>query len=70
MLKIKFFKDYNEYKKGSILLVDNNIAHSFVDKEVAIVVNQEKVYKTTDFEEPPQDKMMRAKRNKNKRKNL
>lgn len=34
-MKIKFVKDYKEYKKNQIIEVTRNVAHGFIEKKVA-----------------------------------
>lgn len=51
MIRVKFLKDYKEFKKNAIELVSNNVAFGLIDSGVAIISKDmvENDYKTSDF---------------------
>ena len=59
MKKVIFIKNYKDKNVGDIDVFDNNIAHGLIDSGTAVLFN-ENTYQTTNFEEPPENKMMKS----------
>lgn len=59
MQTLFLIKDYEDKKTGEKIVVDNNIAHSFIEKGIAVLRLGDK-----EIEKPVKDKMLRKKKTK------
>jgi hypothetical protein len=39
MVQVKILQNYKEYKKGQVYTLNNNSAHSLIDKNIGILYN-------------------------------